>query len=142
MEQFDVYIAGPMTGYPQFNFPAFEEAARTLRALGIKVISPAEMDEELGIADAAKASTTGQLDAAGKIGGNTWGDLLARDVKIIADQVKDGVVVLQHWERSKGAKLEVTVALLAGKHVYQYHTGAGVTELDRTWVKDVLHANL
>lgn len=135
-----LYLAGPMTGYPQFNFPAFADAARVLRAQGIEIISPAEMDEELGIAGQALASTDGKL-VDGKIAGNTWGDLLARDVKIVADTV-DGIAVLPGWERSKGAKLEITVALLAGKAVYQYHTGAGITELDRQWVKDVLYANL
>ena len=135
-----LYIAGPMTGYPQFNFPAFQEAARTLRALGMEVVSPAEMDEETEVAGEALKSKDGKL-IDGKIAGQTWGDLLGRDVKIVADVV-DGVALLQNWERSKGAKLEVTVALLAGKGVYAYHAGAGVTPLSRDWVKDVLYANV
>jgi hypothetical protein len=136
-----LYIAGPMTGYPKFNFPAFHEAAKTLRAQGLDIISPAEEDEKHGIAKLAMASTDGKLDANGKIAGQTWGDVLARDVKIVADLV-DGVAVLKNWERSKGAKLEITVALLAGKAVFAYHEGAGLTELSREWVKEVLHANL
>jgi hypothetical protein len=135
-----LYICGPMTNYPQFNFPAFQEAARTLRALGIEVVSPAEMDADTGVADEAVKSKDGQL-INGKIAGQTWGDLLARDVKIVADVVS-GVAVLKNWERSKGAKLEVTVALLAGKPIYAYHEGAGVTPLSRDWIKEVLIANL
>jgi hypothetical protein len=140
MSMTKLYIAGPMTNYPQFNFPAFHEAAKTLRALGIEVVSPAEMDEETEVAGEALKSTDGKL-VDGKIAGQTWGDLLARDVKIVADLVS-GVAVLPGWERSKGAKLEVTVALLAGKDVYAYHTGAGVTSLSRDWVKEVLYANI
>jgi Domain of unknown function (DUF4406) len=134
-----LYLAGQMTGIPQFNFPAFHEAARTLRSLGIEVISPAEIDDP-ETATLAMKSVTGKLGDASPHG-QTWGDFLARDVKIVADQV-DGVALLKNWERSKGAKLEVTVALLAGKDVYAYHEGAGVTPLSREWVKDVLYANL
>jgi hypothetical protein len=136
-----LYIAGPMTGYPQFNFPAFAEAAATLRSQGLTIISPAEEDEQHGVAQVAITSTDGKLDANGKIAGQTWGDLLSRDVKIVADLV-DGVAVLKNWERSKGAKLEVTVALLAGKTVYAYHEGAGLTTMSREWVKEVLNHNL
>jgi Domain of unknown function (DUF4406) len=136
-----LYIAGPMTGYPAFNFPAFYEAAKTLRAQGLEIISPAEEDEKYGVAQVAISSTDGKLDANGKIAGSTWGDMLARDVKIVADLV-DGVAVLKNWERSKGAKLEVTVAILTGKAIFAYHEGSGLTELSREWVKEVLHANL
>jgi hypothetical protein len=37
-----VYIAGPMTGLPDFNFPAFNAAAAAWRAAGWDVLNPAE----------------------------------------------------------------------------------------------------
>jgi len=43
-----IYICGPMTGYPYFNFPIFDWAQRILEGRGSKVISPAQMDREHG----------------------------------------------------------------------------------------------
>ena len=37
-----IYIAGPMTGLPDFNFPAFHEAAAWWRSYGWEVVNPAE----------------------------------------------------------------------------------------------------
>lgn len=37
-----VYIAGPMTGLPDWNFPAFNWAAAEWRAAGWEVLNPAE----------------------------------------------------------------------------------------------------
>lgn len=37
-----VYLAGPMSGYPDHNFPAFHAAAKAWRAKGHIVFSPAE----------------------------------------------------------------------------------------------------
>jgi hypothetical protein len=37
-----VYIAGPMSGLPDLNYPAFDEAAKRLRDLGHHVENPAE----------------------------------------------------------------------------------------------------
>ena len=105
-----LYIAGPMSGYPQFNFPAFQEAATTLRGQGMEILSPAEMDDpETVKLTMASAHGVVQTD----LHGLTWGDFLARDVKIVAD-IATGVVVLHNWERSKGARLEVANALSAG----------------------------
>lgn len=39
-----VYLAGPMTGLPQLNFPAFHRTAAALRALGYQVHNPAEQE--------------------------------------------------------------------------------------------------
>ena len=36
-----IYVAGPMSGLPAFNFPAFHEAAADLRACGFDVVNPA-----------------------------------------------------------------------------------------------------
>ena len=121
-----LYIAGPMTHRPQFNFPAFAEAAADLRRLGYDVINPAEHDSE-PVQAAALASTDGSLDANGKIGGETWGQILARDVQLIADKV-DGVAFLPEWEESRGARLEAFVALLAGKHRFFYYQRAEVAK--------------
>ena len=38
----NIYVAGPMRGYPEFNFPSFHAAAAQLRAAGHTVFNPAE----------------------------------------------------------------------------------------------------
>jgi hypothetical protein len=125
-----IYIAGPMTGLPQFNIPAFERQTRRLRAAGYTVVSPVELDSEL-IRNEALASKTGAMPEGGKIGGETWGEILARDVRVIADTI-DAICVLPNWQKSRGARLEVFVGMLCGKSIYldeNYDTG--FTELNR-----------
>ena len=39
-----LYLAGPMTGLPELNFPAFHAEAARLRALGYEVVNPAEIN--------------------------------------------------------------------------------------------------
>ena len=43
-----IYVAGPMRGFPLYNFPAFDAAAAELRRHGHTVISPADHDREMG----------------------------------------------------------------------------------------------
>lgn len=80
-----LYVAGPMTGIPRFNFPLFDAVSAALRGQGYTIISPAETDHEQTRA-AAMASLTGDVaDLAALEGAETWGDCLARDVKMLAD---------------------------------------------------------
>lgn len=122
MNEKPYYLAGPMTGYPQFNFPLFHSAAAALRAGGFDIISPAEQDSP-AVQAAAIASKTGALDANGQIAGETWGEILARDVRIVADQIQ-GIIFLPDWPKSRGARLEAYVALLCKHTKYGLYTGA------------------
>lgn len=110
-----VYLAGPMTGRPQFNFPAFDAAAAELRERGIEVVSPAEMDSP-EVREAALASPDGAPDSAP----GEWADFLARDIQMVCDPSVEAVVVLPGWEASKGATFETDVARRLGKPVLAY----------------------
>lgn len=120
-----VYVAGPMTGIPQFNFPAFDAAAKELRDHGWEVTSPAELDDP-----ATRATALASPDGApgsGTANDETWGDFLARDVKLLSDGDErgqiDAIVVLPGWEKSRGARLETFVAnRMNGKPILFYET--------------------
>lgn len=104
------YIAGPMTGIPEYNAPAFRVAAANLRAQGVEVISPVEMDEADGLDIEAEAAHNGDWD---------WARALARDIAVII-QDADAVVVLPGWTKSRGAFLETATAYAQGKPVLRY----------------------
>lgn len=86
-----VYIAGPMTGIAEFNFPAFNSEADRLRAEGLTVLNPADH----GIVEGAE-----------------WADYLRHDIAGLATCQR--IHLLQGWEKSKGARLEVTIAQALG----------------------------
>ena len=122
------YLAGPMSGIKKFNFPAFDEAAESLRKRGWYIVSPAELDDET-TRKVALASKTG--DPHAKSQQHTWGDFLSRDVKIVADQCQ-GIVFLPGWHLSRGARLEAYVGLLC-KHEFHLYLGDGRTEKLRAY---------
>lgn len=112
------YLAGPMRGYDQFNFPAFDAAAQELRWYGYEVISPAEIDRALGFDeksnDLTKFDELGGIEAA-----------MHRDFGAILEC--DGVVLLPGWRSSAGSRAEVFVAQTTGRVVREYvaHDGGG-----------------
>jgi hypothetical protein len=108
-----------MSGIPQFNFPAFDAAAKKLRNVhGLAIISPAELDD----AETRKAAMASPDGSPGHVPGKTWGDFLARDVKIVADECS-GVVLLPGWQVSRGAKLEAYVGILCFHYFAYYIAG-------------------
>ena len=112
-----------MSGIPQFNYPAFYKGAQALRDLGHDVVSPAEMDDP-AMQELCLASETGNWTDIGAAG-ESWGDVLAKDVKLVADEI-DGVVVLPGWEASRGARLEAFVAMSVQKPVFRMHPDTGI----------------
>lgn len=111
------YLCGPMRGYAQFNFPLFHSAAAYLRDRGYEIINPAEEDSD-AVQKEALASTTGQL-VDGNIAGETVGEILARDVRLVFDLV-GGIIFLPNWHKSTGAKLEAIVGLLCDHKFAMY----------------------
>ena len=130
-----IYLAGPMSHYPRMNIPAFDAAAFDLRAAGHEVVSPAELDSPETRA-LSYASQDGE-DNPDLALGETWGDFLARDVKLIADEGIEALYVLPGWEKSRGARLETFVAYqMIGLAVFSYPDGEEVLidELIHAWV--------
>ena len=99
-----IYVSGPMTGIPNYNRPLFEKVTAELRELGNKVYSPPE-DEDPQHQD-------------------TWENYLNKDIPLVA--WADTFVMLPGWENSKGATLEVGIAALLKKDVFEYETGGNV----------------
>lgn len=99
-----VYLAGPMTGLPQFNFPAFDAAAEKLRLLGLDVFNPAQMDRDLGFDPSGGAVTQEFLR-----------DAMRRDLSAICDA--DSIAMLPGWEKSGGARVEWMLAVHLGLKV-------------------------
>lgn len=134
------YLAGPMRGIPQYNFPMFRRVAAALRTIGYDVISPAELDSPQIRAEAMRSSDGMECDRSGRIGGETAGEILARDVRILHDHAA-GIVFLPGWEQSRGARLEAFVGLL--REDFEFHrwddaAGVAVT-LARRSVQCALH---
>ena len=104
-----VYLAGPMRNLPEYNFPAFHDAATELRVYphNLKVVSPAEHDEDGGFNPKTDTLDTFDLFTAMK-----W------DLHAVLDS--DAVVVLPGWEKSKGVAHELNAARAAGIPVYRY----------------------
>ena len=104
-----VYIAGPMSGIAEFNFPAFRAAAQRWRDAGWEVVSPNELDEAIDGFDATK-------DAA-----MPHEHYMRRDIPEVAKC--DAIALLPGWETSKGANNEITVGKMCGLAFYDAETG-------------------
>lgn len=80
-----VYIAGPMTGLPEFNRPAFFAAEEYLRSHGAKVMNPAVLPK--------------------------WFEHHEyMQIAIPMLQTCEVVAFLPGWQQSKGARMEFTKA--------------------------------
>lgn len=96
-----LYVAGPMTGLPEFNFPAFAAAATALRGAGYDVVAPNEVPLPCGC--------MGDLDRR-CAGEHTWAQYVRADLIAFLAHA-DGVALLPGWENSRGAKLERHIAV-------------------------------
>lgn len=90
--QATLYLAGPMSGQPDFNRPAFDLAARRLRGAGFAVLSPAEAPEPGPAPE--------------------WLDWMRGSLRLLLDA--DGLALLPGWWDSRGATVERDLARSLG----------------------------
>ena len=114
----NIYLAGPMRGYPNFNFPAFHTAASKLRSEGYTVFNPAEKDEKEYGKDIS-ISPTGNLKTAERKGFSLR-KALGMDTAYICAKA-DAVALLPGWSESKGACAEKALAEALGLEVIFLH---------------------
>lgn len=86
-----IYISGPMTGLPHLNILAFDFEALRLRKLGYEVVNPADINPDPE---------------------TTWHECLRNDLKAMLGC--DTLALLDGWEGSNGAHLEIHVAHRVG----------------------------
>ena len=105
------YLAGPMSGYKEYNYPAFEANVTALRNEGVRVESPHTIpwpaeelpDEEL------------------------WQHMMRNALRMLLGCT--GIILMRGWTESRGAILEYNVAVslkmpayfLDGKYVVPMH---------------------
>lgn len=107
-----LYISGPMTGLPDFNIPAFDEAQEKYRTQFCAIANPANVTRD-------------------------WGDDQPYEFymrQALANLIYcTHIVMLKGWRQSRGALLELTMAKACGLTVLyddpEYETQCGGYEI-------------
>jgi phytoene dehydrogenase-like protein len=86
-----IYIAGPMSGIPDYNRPAFTQAETSLTNIGYTVLNPART----------------RLDDNAQ-----WLDYMRVALRLISQS--DALALLPGWENSRGATIETRLASSLG----------------------------
>lgn len=99
-----LYIAGPMSGLPEHNYPAFNAAAQMLRGFGYGVLNPVHSERH--------NPTPGTPQP--------WDWYMRHALRMICDA--DALALLPGWQRSRGATFEVHVAHVLGMEAHPLET--------------------
>lgn len=111
-----IYVAGPMRGYENWNYEAFDRQAKALEEVGWKVINPGEMDREYSqeLVDTSPFDFDPNLNYHDQ---EFLRKVLARDMNFICNECT-AIYMMKGWEKSKGAKAEWTLAKALGLDIF------------------------
>lgn len=90
-----LYLAGPMSGKPEFNWPEFKRVTKLLRDQGYNVTCPTE---------------------SGATHETPYHECLKADLKTMLEA--DSIAFLPGWYQSRGATFEALVAKILGYQFY------------------------
>lgn len=111
-----IYIAGPMSGYKNFNFDEFNGAARMLKAEGWTVFNPAQKDLEKH--PEIENNPTGDPALAAEKDGFNFREAYLWDLTKVLEA--DAIYMLRGWEQSPGARGEHAAAVAMKRHYPDY----------------------
>lgn len=100
-----IYIAGPMRGFSNHNFEAFDAARDALHAQGHDPVSPADLDRAVG------------FDPSGEPSPEFLREALDRDIEAL--KTCDAVYLLKGWRDSVGATAEWALARWLGLEIIE-----------------------
>lgn len=101
-----IYVAGPMRGHSDYNYPSFDRQARMLHMQGWDVINPAELDRTASI-DAREVDYNSEF----------LRDALKRDMVAICEKCT-AIYMMSGWEKSQGAQAELRLSKALGLDIY------------------------
>ena len=126
------YISGPMRGYPRFNFDAFLECEQYMQGIhdddgianeAVAFHNPAQKDLDAGF----------DPDSDDKPSQSVMAQWMRRDLTDVA--ASDFILLLPGWEKSEGARRELSVAKWCGLRVKTYNPQClvGWRTTERSW---------
>lgn len=99
-----VYIAGPMRGIPDYNFPAFDAASEKWKAAGHTPFSPAAVDRAC------------HVDSSAELTEALCRRVIMLDITLILHS--DAIALLPGWENSSGVAVELALAQFLKLPIY------------------------
>ena len=113
-----IYLAGPMTGLPLYNYDAFMAAKKALEAGGYKVLTPFDANNEVWNRHFGRDFNPYEDKC-------DWGDPKLGEIVLVNQGYIvscDTICLLPMWINSKGTKQEVVFGTNLGKKTMLYET--------------------
>ncbi|MDN6286080.1 MAG: DUF4406 domain-containing protein [Corynebacterium casei] len=98
-----IFISGPMSGLPDFNYPSFHEAGEYLQAKGERFFSPAHFKS--GVAKPPPRPEFAE----------PWEYYMRQSLKQLL--LCDRILMLPGWENSRGATIEKELAIILNMQI-------------------------
>lgn len=116
MSRYRVYIAGRMTGQPNFGFPDFEDGETRVRAHGDEPVSPHRLNIDRGWVVVERNPSGKIILASATKQCPRYDEMLAEDFKNLA--TCDAIYMLPGWKGGHGCIRELREAMRLGLRVW------------------------
>lgn len=95
IKKFKIFIAGPMRGYPNYNFDKFDRIEKLLKDNGIECVNPGRISRKFK-----------EVEVNNDI--NVYNEMVRLQQE--AQKTCNAILLLDGWQWSEGVKLEVKTA--------------------------------